>query len=203
MALFSSFLQPLFALALLMLVIWLEFFREHKGEKRVFFGLLHFGLGLFSIACLFRQTFWDQGLQYYQWLEVFLKGWFIGSLYALLACFYAKGPVAGKKRASLLKLPWLFGLMTLTVLNLSSQMNVFYLIWILILLPLPLLYNHEKLKRVFNHYGLFAFSLSLANLVTFNTLLDGTWIHVIHNFFWVLGVSSVVFGLNTLEETYE
>lgn len=203
MALFPSFLQPLFATALLLLAVWLEFFREKKSVKKIFFSYMHSGLALLSVACLLRRTVWVDSLSFYLWLEAFLQGFLVGALFSVLFSFQGQAPVGGKKRVSLLKMPWLFGLIFLTVMNTLGQAYVAYFQWLVYLIPLPLLYNHSRLKRIFNHYGLFVFSLSLANLVSFNTLLGPTLIEMVHNFFWTAGLAAIIFGLNTLEEIYE
>jgi hypothetical protein len=203
MALFPSFLQPLFACALLLLAIWLEFFREKKTVKKTFFSFLHLSLALVCVACLLRRTIWVDSLSFYLSLESFLQGFLAGSLLSVLSIFHGETLVSGKKRLSLLKLPWLFALAFLTVMNTMGQAYVAYLQWLVYLIPLPLLYNHTKLKRVFNHYGLFVFSLSLANLISFNTVLSPNLIEMVHNFFWTAGLASIFFGLNTLEEVYE
>jgi|GEM_PF-4275668 hypothetical protein len=203
MALFPSFLQPLFACALLLLAIWLEFFREKKTVKKIFFSFLHLSLALLSVACFLRSTIWVDSLSYYLSLESFLQGFLAGALLAVLLSFHGEAPVGGKKRSSLLKLPWLLALIFLTVMNTMGQAYVAYLQWLVYLIPLPMLYNHTKLKRVFNHYGLFVFSLSLANMISFNTVLGPNLIEMVHNFFWTAAFASIVFGLNTLEEAYE
>lgn len=203
MALFPSFLQPLFASALLLLAIWLEFFREKKSVKKIFFSFLHLALALMAVASLLRRTIWVDSLSFYHQLEAFLQGFLAGALFSVLLSFQGLAPLAGKKRLSLLKLPWLMALIFVTIMNTMGQVYVTYFQWFVYLIPLPLLYNHSKLKRIFNHYGLFVFSLSLANLISFNTLLSPTLIEMVFNFFWTVGLVAIVFGLNTLEEVYE
>lgn len=203
MALFPSFLQPLFASALLLLAIWFEFFREKKTVKKIFFSFLHLELALLGVASLLRRGFWADSLSFYFLVESFLQGFLAGALFSVLLSFHGLDPLGGKKRLSLLKLPWLMGLIFVTLMNTMGQAFVAYSQWIIYLIPLPLLYNHAKLKRVFNHYGLFVFSLSLANLISFNTLLSPTLIEMVHNFFWTVGLAAIIFGLNTLEEIYE